>query len=110
MNEFLCHPGRTFTIDELHDQAEAVQERLSHKFTGALCISDINLSPVSDPDELRYLAGLSQFSRIPDKVLFKIVRVATGLEVRDRWAAIRAIIARRIPIPVPKPLTDIRHG
>lgn len=110
MNDFLCHPGRTFTLDELDDQTKAARQSTSRKFTAALSISDINLNPISDPAELEFLAGLLQFDGIPDDLLFKLVRVATGLEVRDRWVAVRAIIAKRIPIPVLKPLTDVRHG
>ena len=68
------------------------------------------MSPVSDPVELEYLGGLSQFYRIPNKVLFKLVRVAVGVEVRDRWVAVRTIVLKRIPIPVTKPLPEVRHG
>jgi hypothetical protein len=107
MKNLLCHPGRTFTLDELDDQTKAARESTSRKLTEALSISDINLNPISDPAELEFLAGLSQFHHISSKLLFKLVRVATGFEVRDRWVAVRAIIAKRIPIPVPKPLTDV---
>ena len=110
MNDFFCHLGRTFTLDELIDHVQAVRESLSRKPAEPMFVSGIDLSPVSDPAELKCLAGLSQFHRIPNKVLFKIVRVATGIEVRDRWVAVRTILVRRIPIPVPKPLTGIRHG
>jgi hypothetical protein len=78
--------------------------------TKSLSVPDINLNPVVDPDELEFLAGLVPFHRIPNRVLFKLVRVATGFEVRDRWVAVRAIIAKRIPIPVSKPPSEVRHG
>ena len=67
-------------------------------------ITDINLDPISGPDELAYLSGLSQFHRIENKMLFKLVRVATGFTVRERFIAIRIILAKRVPIPVPEPL------
>jgi hypothetical protein len=107
MDKFLCHPLTTFTVD---DQGEASRKSMSRKPTGALFVSDVNLNPVVDPDELDFLAGLVPFHHIPTKVLFKIVRVATGLEVRDRWVAVRAIIAKRVPIPVLKPPPEVRHG
>lgn len=107
MDKFLCYPVRTFTLD---DQGETSRKSMSRKPTGALFASDVNLNPVSDPQELEFLAELVPFHHIPTKVLFKVVRVATGLEVRDRWVAVRAIIAKRIPIPVPKPLSEVRHG
>ena len=110
MDEFHCHPGRTFTLEDFEDHAEALRKSMAPKPTVARPVSDINLNPISDPVELEYLAGLSQFHRIPDKVLFKLVRVAAGVEVRDRWVAIRTIITKRIPIPVPKPLPEVRRG
>jgi|ERR1039457_788332 hypothetical protein len=110
MDKFLCHTGRTFSLDESEDHAKAVRDSMTHKPTKMLSVSKINLNPVSDPQELEFLAGLTQFHRIPNKVLFKLVRVATAVEVRDRWVAVRAIIAKRIPIPVPKPLREVRHG
>jgi hypothetical protein len=110
MNKFLCHTGRSFTLDGLEDHAEAVRKSMTRKRTEVPSVSEVLLSPVSDPLELEYLTGLVQFYRIPNKVLFKIVRVATGLVVRDRWVAVRAIMTRAIPIPVPKPLKDVRHG
>ncbi len=108
MDNLLCHLGRTFTLDECEDHAEAVRKSMTRKLTEVLSVSDINLSPVSDPQELEFLAGLLPFYRIPNRLLFKLVRVATGFEVNDRWVAVRAIIAKRIPIPVPKPLTEVR--
>lgn len=115
MNNLLCHPGRTFTLDGLVGQTpvgqtKAARESTSRKLTDARSIFYINLDPISDPSELEFLAGLAQFERIPDNLLFKLVRVATGYEVRDRWIAVRAIIAKRIPIPVSKPLPEMRHG
>ena len=110
MDEFFCHPGRTFSLDEFEDHADALRKSMPRKLPKGQSVSEINLSPVTDPVELEYLAGLSQFHRIPSKILFKVVRVATGLEVRDRWVAVRAIIAKRIPIPVPKPLPEVQHG
>jgi hypothetical protein len=110
MNEFLCHPGRTFTLDGLEDHAEAVRKSMTRKSTEILPASGVNVCPVSDPMELECLAGLSQFYRIPNRVLFKLVRVATGLEVCDRWVAVRVIMVKRIPIPVPNPLPEVRHG
>jgi hypothetical protein len=107
MDKFLCHPVRTSTLD---DQGEASRKSMSRKPTGTLFVSDVNLNPVSDPQELEFLAGLVPFHQIPTKLLFKIVRVSTGLEVRDRWVAVRAVIAKCIPIPVPKPLPEVRHG
>ena len=106
MDKFLRHPVRIFTLD---NQGEASPKSMSRKPTGAP-FSNINLNPVSDPQELEFLAELVPFHHIPTKVLFKVVRVTTGLEVRDRWVAVRAIIAKRIPIPVPKPLPEVRHG
>lgn len=102
MDKFLCHTVRT--LDGLDEQGEALPEKMPRNPTGTLFVSDVNLNPVTDPQELEFLAGLVPFHRIPSRVLFKVVRVATGLEVRDRWIAVRAIIAKRIPIPVPKPL------
>lgn len=110
MNKFLCHPGRTFTLDEYKDHNEAVQKSMTGDPAEVSSVSDVLLSPVSDPVELEYLAGLLQFYRIPNKVLFKLVRVATGWKVRDRWVAIRVIMAKAIPIPVAKPLPDARHS
>ena len=110
MNNLLCHPGHTFTLDELNDQPKAARKSASRKLTEALSDSYINLNPVSDPQELEFLAGLVPFQHISNKFLFKLVRVATGLEVRDRWVAVRAIIAKRIPIPVLKPLANVQHG
>jgi hypothetical protein len=107
MDEFHCHPGRTFTLE---DHAEALRKNMIRKPANAWPVSDINLNPISEPVELKYLAGLSQFHRISNKVLFKLVRVAAGIEVRDRWVAIRTILIRRIPIPVAKPLSKVRHG
>jgi hypothetical protein len=101
MYKLLSCPGRTFTLDELLDHAQAVRGSVFDKRTTARPVSDINLNPVVDPDELDFLAGLVPFHRIPNRLLFKLVRVATGFEVRDRWVAVRAIIAKRIPIPVP---------
>jgi hypothetical protein len=71
-----------------------------------MAVSDIDATPVTDPAELEYLSGLSQFYRIENRLLFKIVRVATGVVVRERFVAIRIIVSRRIPIPVPKPLSS----
>lgn len=107
MYKLLHDPGRTFTLDELIDHAQAVRESMPPKLPKAQSASNINLNPVSDPQELEFLAGLVPFHHIPTKLLSKVVRVATGLEVRDRWVAVRAIIAKRIPIPAPKPLTDV---
>ena len=108
MYKLLRYPGRTFTFDELLDHAQAVRKSVFDKQTTALSVSRVNLHPVVDPDELDFLAGLVPFHHISNKLLFKLVRVATGLEVRDRWVAIRAIIAKRIPTPVPKPLPEAR--
>jgi hypothetical protein len=110
MYKLLSCPGRTFTLEELVDHAQAVRGSIFYNQTKALSVSDINLNPVIDPNELDFLAGLVPFHRIPNRLLFKLVRVATGFEVRDRWVAVRAIIAKRIPIPVPKPLPEVRHG
>jgi hypothetical protein len=110
MYKLLSCPGRTFTLEELVDHAQAVRGNLFDKQTKALSVSAVNLNPVTDPQELEFLAELVPFHRIPTKLLFKVVRVATGLEVRDRWVAVRAIIAKRIPIPVLRPLPDVRHG
>jgi hypothetical protein len=108
--EFFCHLGRTFTLDEFEDHADALRKSMTRKLTQMPFVSEINLSPVSDSVELECLAGLSQFYRIPNKVLFKLVRVATGIEVRDRWVAVRTIMVKRIPIPVPLPLPEVRQG
>jgi hypothetical protein len=110
MYKLLSCPGRTFTLEELVDHAQTVRGSMFDKQTKALSISDINLNPVVDPDELDFLAGLVPFHHISNKLLFKLVRVATGFEVRDRGVAVRAIIAKRIPIPVPKPLTEVQPG
>ncbi len=110
MYKLLSCPGRTFTLEELIDQARAERESVSPKVTIALPVSGINLNPVTDPNELEFLAGLVPFHHISNKLLFKVVRVATGYEVRDRWVAVRTIIAKRIPIPVLKPLAEVRHG
>jgi hypothetical protein len=110
MYKLLSCPGRTFTLEELVDHAQAVRGSMFHSQTKALSVPDINLNPVVDPDELEFLAGLVPFHCIPNRLLFKLVRVATGFEVRDRWVAVRAIIAKRIPIPVLRPLPDVQHG
>jgi hypothetical protein len=110
MYKLRCHPGRTFTLDELIDQVQVVRRSSCEKRTAALPVFHVNLNPVVDPDELDFLTGLVPFRHISNKLLFKLVRVATGLEVHDRWVAIRAIIAKRIPIPVAKPLPEVRHG
>jgi len=111
MCKLLCHPGRTFTLEALIDQTQAARESVLPKLPEAKsAASNINLNPVSDPQELDFLAGLVPFHHIPTRLLCRVVRVATGFEVHDRWVAVRAIIARRIPIPVPKPLTEVRHG
>jgi hypothetical protein len=104
MYKLLHYPGRTFTLEELIDRTQTVRESIFDKQTRALPVSSINLNPVVDPDELDFLAGLVPFHHISNKLLFKLVRVATGFEVHDRWVAVRAVIAKRIPIPVPKPL------
>jgi hypothetical protein len=109
MDKFLGQPVRTFAVYGLDDQAEGAGESPARKQNKALSASDINLNPVSNPQEMEFLVALVPFHRIPSKMLFKIVRVATGLDVRDRWVAIRAIIAKRIPIPVTEPLADARH-
>jgi hypothetical protein len=90
--------------------ANALRKSLIRKVPKRQSGSEINLSPVTDPMELEYLAGLSQFYRIPNKVLFKLVSVGAGIEVHDRWVAVRTIILKRIPIPVAKPLPEVRHG
>lgn len=111
MYKLLCHPGRTFTLDELKDHAEAMRKSMACRPPKVLSVTDIiQQRPVTDPFELKYLCGLPQFYRIPDNVLFKLVRVATGCEVRDRWVAVRTILVKRIPIPVPKPLRAVLHG
>jgi hypothetical protein len=110
MYKLLCHPGRTFTLEELLDQTQAARESTLPRLPQVQSASNINLNPVSDPQELEFLAGLVPFHHISSKLLFKVVRVATGLEVHDRWVAVRAIISKRIPIPVSKPLTAVRHG
>jgi hypothetical protein len=73
-----------------------------------MAVSDINATPVTDPAELEYLSGLPQFYRIENEMLFKIVRVATGFAVHERFVAIRIVMAKRIPIPVPEPLSGKR--
>jgi len=103
MDELLRSPVRAFTVD---DQVEASRQTVSRERKRVLFASEINLTPVSDPDELDFLTGLMPFHQISNKLLFKLVRVATGIEVRDRWVAIRAVIAKRIPIPVPTPHTE----
>src|ERR1700687_3447390 len=100
MYKLLSCPGRTFTLEELVDHAQAVRGSVFDKQTKPLPVSDIDLNPVVDPDELDFLAGLVPFHHISSKLLFKLVRVATGLEVRDRWVAVRALIAKRIPRPL----------
>ena len=107
MDNFLWNP---VPIIPLENQGEASRKSLSRKPTRVLSVSDMNLNPVSDPQELEFLAGLVPFYGIPNRLLFKLVRVATGLEVQDRWIAIRAIIAKRIPIPVQNPLPKPQHG
>jgi hypothetical protein len=110
MDKLLCHLGRTFTLAEIGTHAECAGKSVASKLPEALSASAINLKPVFDSDELKYLGGLSQFRCIPDGLLFKLVLVKTGFRVSDRWRAIQIILDQRIPIPVPKPLTNVRHG
>ena len=110
MDKFPCHVGRTFTLLKIDDHAKWAGKSVPPKLPEALFASDINLNPVYDPDELKYLGGLSQFRSIPNGLLFKLVLIKTGFRISDRWRAIQIIVDQRIPIPVPKPLTDVRHG
>jgi hypothetical protein len=106
MDQFLCHLGRTFPLAKIDERAG---KSVTPKSAEALSASDINLNPVFDPKELKYLGGLSQFRYIPNGLLFKLVLIKTGLRVSDRWRAIQIIVDQRIPIPVLKPLADVRH-
>jgi hypothetical protein len=110
MDELLCHLGRTFTLAEIDARAKCAGNSVASKLPKGFSASAINLKPVFDPVELTYLRGLSQFRYIPDGLLFKLVLVKTGFQVSDRWRAIQIIMDQRIPIPVPKPLTNVRHG
>lgn len=60
----------------------------------------LKLKSISDAATVERLAALEQFRFIENDLLFKIVKVGTGFEVSDRWAAIAAIICWRLPIPV----------
>ncbi len=70
MYELLSCPGRTFTLEELVDHAQAVRGSVFHSQAKALSIPDINLNPVVDPDELEFLAGLVPFHRVPTRISF----------------------------------------
>jgi hypothetical protein len=109
MDKFLCHLGRTFTLAEIDSHAECAGKGVTTKAPKAPSAPNIDLNPVYDPDELKYLGGLSQFRCISDALLFKLVQIKTGYRVTDRWRAIRIILDQRIPIPVPKPL-DVQYG
>jgi len=110
MDKFLCHLGRTFTHAQIDDHDECAGKSVTPKLAEARSASDINLKPIFDPDELKYLGGLSQFRYIPNGLLFKLVLIKTGFRVSDRWRAIQIIVEQRIPIPVLKPLSDVRHN
>lgn len=61
----------------------------------------LKLKPVCDRDEIQRLSALEQFREIENATLFRIVLVGTGFIATDRWAAIRIIVVRGCPIPVP---------
>ncbi len=65
-----------------------------------MAITDIELSDITDRDELHYLQSLEQFRFISDDVLFKLARRVTIFRIPSRWTAIRLIVANGIPIPV----------
>lgn len=67
-----------------------------------MSISDISLNRITDPAQLKRLAGLEQFHDIPDEVLFKLAGRVTVLKIPSRWEAIQLILDNPCPIPVVK--------
>jgi hypothetical protein len=51
-------------------------------------------------DLVETLAGLSRFHGITDETLIRIARRRTGVQVADRWGAIRMLLSNPCPIPV----------
>lgn len=68
-----------------------------------MAITDISLSPITDPNLLKKLAGKRQFHGIPDELLFRLAHHVTIFEIPSRWEAIHLIVENGIPIPVVKP-------
>jgi hypothetical protein len=68
-----------------------------------LAISDISLSPISDPELLKKLAGKTQFHGIPDELLYKLAHRITVFRIPDRMTAIHLIVENNVLIPVVKP-------
>lgn len=65
-----------------------------------MAITDISLSPITDHNLLKKLAGKRQFHGISDELLFKLAHRVTIFRIPDRWVAINLIIANNILIPV----------
>jgi hypothetical protein len=65
-----------------------------------MAITDISLSPISDPVLLKRLAAMQQFHGLSDETLFRLARRVTIFKIPDRWVAINLIVANSIPITV----------
>jgi hypothetical protein len=61
----------------------------------------VNQVPLRIKTELvEALSGLPRFQGIPDETLIRIAKQRTGVQVADRWGAIRMLISNPCPIPV----------
>jgi len=61
----------------------------------------VNQVPLRIRTELvESLSGLPQFHGVPDQTLIRITKQRTGVQVADRWAAIRMLLSNPCPIPV----------
>jgi hypothetical protein len=66
------------------------------------------LNRITDPAQLKRLAGLKQFHGISDELLFKLAHRVTLFKIPSRWEAIHLIVANNILIPVVEPPSDER--
>jgi hypothetical protein len=46
------------------------------------------------------LSGIPRFKDIPDQTLIRIALQRTGVQVADRWGAIRMLLSNPCPIPL----------
>jgi len=68
-----------------------------------VAISDISLSPISDPALLKRLKAKKQFYGLSDELLFKLAHRVTIFRIPNRWVAIHLIVTNNILIPVVTP-------